>query len=49
MNLTDTRKEFLEGRILKPDFMRSMYEWHHSKLFDYGSYLKQTNISSIEI
>lgn len=49
MKLTDTRKDFLEGRISKPDFIRTMYEIHHSKLFDYASYLKQTNIASIEI
>jgi len=49
MTLTDTRNEFLAGRISKPDFIHIMYERHHSKLFDYGTYLKQTNIASIEI
>lgn len=49
MTLTDTRNEFLAGHISKPDFIHIMYERHHSKLFDYGTYLKQTNIASIEI
>ena len=49
MKLTDTRKDFKEGRISKPDFIRTMYEDHHSKLFEYAAYLKQTNIASIEI
>lgn len=49
MKLTDTRKDFLEGRISKPDFIRTMYESHHATLFDYAAYLKQTNIASIEI
>jgi len=49
MKLTDTCKDFKEGRISKPDFIRTMYEDHHSKLFDYAAYLKQTNIASIEI
>jgi FkbM family methyltransferase len=49
MKITDTRKAFLEGRIAKPDFIHTMYQEHHAKLFDFAEFLKQTNISSIEI
>jgi len=49
MKLIDTREKFLSGRTSKPDFIRAMYEIHHAKLFDYADYLKQTNISSIDI
>lgn len=49
MNITDTRNDFLGSKITKPEFIQSMYQEHHSKLFDYANYLKQTNIASIEI
>ncbi len=49
MKITDTRNDFLGGKISKPDFIQAMYQAHHSKLFDYANYLKQTNIASIEI
>lgn len=47
--LTDTLEAFHDGAIVKPDFIRSMYELHHAKLFEYAAYLKQCNIASIEI
>lgn len=49
MNISDTRSDFLNGDITKPEFIRTMYQLHHAKLFDYANYLKQTNIASIEI
>lgn len=49
MKIADTRNDFLGGKITKPEFIQMMYQEHHSKLFDYANYLKQTNIASIEI
>ena len=49
MKITDIRNAFLNNEIVKPDFIQTMYQEYHSKLFDYANYLKQTNISSIEI
>lgn len=49
MKIDNTRNDFLCGKITKPEFIRAMYEEHHAKLFDFAEYLKQTNISSIEI
>jgi len=49
MNISDTRRDFLNGNITKPDFIETMYKAHHAKLFDYANYIKQTNIASIEI
>ncbi len=49
MNILDTRTSYLNGEISKPDFIKKMYQLHHSKLFEYADYIKQTNIASIEI
>jgi len=49
MNILDTRTGYLSGEISKPDFITTMYQLHHSKLFEYAEYIKQTNIASIEI
>jgi FkbM family methyltransferase len=49
MNISETRSDFLNGSIAKPDFIETMYKAHHAKLFDYANYIKQTNIASIEI
>lgn len=49
MKIVNTRNDFLDGNITKPEFIEAMYKEHHSKLFDYANYLKQTNIASIEI
>ena len=49
MKISDTRNDFLAGKITKPEFIQAMYQEHHAKLFDYANYLKQTNISSVEI
>jgi len=49
MNISDTRNRFLRGEITKSEFIQTMYQEHHSKLFDYSSFIKQTNIASIEI
>jgi len=50
MNLIqETLDDFTNSLIDKSSFIRRMYENHHAALFDYSSYLKKTNISSIEI
>jgi len=49
MKISDTRNAFLEGHLAKPEFIQAMYQEHHSKLFDYADFLKQTNIAAIEI
>lgn len=49
MKIADTRNDFLGSKITKSEFIQAMYQEHHSKLFDYANYLKQTNIASIEI
>lgn len=49
MKIADTRRMFLDGHIAKPEFIRTMFELHHAKLFDYAEYLQQTNIAAIEI
>ena len=49
MNISETRKKFLNGDITKSEFIQMMYQEHHSKLFDYANFIKQTNIASIEI
>ena len=49
MKISDTRNDFLIDQITKPEFIQTMYQVHHDKLFDYSDYIKQTNISSIEI
>lgn len=28
---------FLDGHIAKPEFIRTMFELHHAKLFDYAA------------
>ena len=47
--IDEMRNIFLNGQISKPEFIQAMYQGYHSKLFDYADYLKQTNISAIEI
>ena len=49
MKISDTRNKFLKENITKPEFIQSMYQEHHAKLFDYADFIKQTNIASIEI
>ncbi|WP_018150486.1 FkbM family methyltransferase [Leeia oryzae] len=48
-SLHSTRHEFQHGLIDKPTFIRTMYEEHHYALYDYASYIGQTNIRKIEI
>ena len=49
MKISETRDKYLSGRINKPDYIETMYQSHHAKLFEYADYLKQTNIAHIEI
>ena len=46
MKITDIRNAFLNNEIVKPYFIKTMYQEYNSKLFDYANYLKQTNIYS---
>jgi len=47
--IVETVKKFKESKIDKPTFIKNMYEFNHSKLFEYSEYLKFTNIKCIEI
>ena len=50
MNLIkETLVKYENGAIDKPSFIKAMFEEHHAALFDYSTYLKKTNIASIEI
>ena len=48
MSLSEKRKNFLEKKTDKWQYIDEMYE-EHSVLFSYAEYLKNTNISAIEI
>jgi FkbM family methyltransferase len=48
-SLHDTLKQFQQGQIDKPTFIKTMYEAHHAALYDYASYLPGTNVKKIEI
>jgi FkbM family methyltransferase len=47
--ISSTVSDFESGKIDKPTYVQTMHEVHHSKLFDYAAYLKNTNIKKIEI
>lgn len=47
--LKSTAERFAQGQIDKPTYIRTMYEEHHQRLFDYAAYLARTNIKKIEI
>ncbi len=47
--INKTRGDFAAGVVDKAAFIRSMYEEHHSVLFDYCQHLAKTNIKKIEI
>lgn len=47
--IRQTQEDFHSKIIDKPTFIKTMYECHHSKLFDYADYLLNTNIKNIEI
>jgi FkbM family methyltransferase len=47
--ILQTLEAFFQNKLVKPDFIREMYENHHSKLFEYAEYLPKTNIKKIEI
>lgn len=49
MKISETRNEYLNDSISKPDYIETMYQTHHAKLFDYADFIKQTNIAHIEI
>lgn len=49
ISINQTRTEFEQGSIDKPTFIKTMYEEHHAKLFEYAAYLSKTNVKKIEI
>lgn len=49
IKLNATQAQFQNGDLDKPTFIRTMFEEHHAKLFDYAAYLAQTNVKKIEI
>lgn len=49
MKIKEIRRQYLEGQISKPDYIRGMYERHHAQLFDYANHLSETNVAKIEI
>src|SRR5476649_2489275 len=49
IKLNATLDQFQAGAIDKASYIRTMFEEHHAKLFDYASYLAQTNVKKIEI
>lgn len=48
-DLETTLRQFSQGEIDKPTFIRLMYERHHAALFDYARHLGKTKIKKIEI
>jgi len=48
-NLKSTLDEYVRGTIEKSTFIEKMYVEHHSALFDYAQYIKNTNVKKIEI
>ena len=48
MSLQSLRMEYQEGRLKKHDFIDRMHE-RHTMLFEYAAYLRETDISGIEI
>ena len=48
-DIETTLRQFSQGEIDKPTFIRLMYERHHAGLFDYARHLGRTNIKKIEI
>ena len=47
--INSTLKEYKSGLIDKPEYIKRMFEEHHSHLFDYANNLIKTNIKKIEI
>ena len=46
--LIEQKKKYLDGQILKNDYLEKIYA-HHAYLFDYSEFVKNTNVSKIEI
>lgn len=47
--LKDTKNQFIAGALNKSEYIKKMYDLHHSHLFDYASYMNATDIESILI
>jgi FkbM family methyltransferase len=48
-SITETLFKFKNGELDKPTFIKSMYETHHAKLYEYSEYIANTNVKKIEI
>jgi len=48
MKIKEIKKDFIDGKINKQEFIKKMHEIH-SRLFEYADYLKDTDIASIEL
>jgi FkbM family methyltransferase len=46
--MKSTKRKFLDGQLNKWEYLESMYEVH-AHLFDYSEFMKDTNISKIEV
>jgi hypothetical protein len=42
------KETFLNGRVTKPEYFEKIYDCHEY-LFDYSEFIKNTNVSKIEI
>jgi len=48
-NINKTLVQYHSGLIEKAEFIKRMFEKHHTHLFDYANHLNKTNIKKIEI
>ncbi len=48
MSLNDLKSEFMNGNLSKPDYIEKMHA-EHKKLFEYADFVRETDISKIEI
>ena len=48
MTLNDLKSEFMNGNLSKPDYIEKMHV-EHKKLFEYANFVRETDISKIEI
>jgi FkbM family methyltransferase len=49
ISLKDTKDELIAGTLNKSEYIKKMYNLHHSHLFDYAKYMTATDIESILI
>ena len=49
VKIKETISKYKNGTLTKAEYIEAMYETHHSTLFDYSDFLKNTDIKKIEI